>query len=299
MKYSKQIVSCMLAVGLLSACSANTTKNVENNTDNPIEKHEQTDQGKAQEETNGETTNTETGQTEDEQVAADDPSTDQTANSNDNSQTEMKENNQSDVIASIKKQLKTTLPVSLPNQLPLKGGKYLTATTKIEKNKYTIVFYESNKEVPINDSSLKKAPKKSIIAKYKVVKYSSLEKANEEISFEDFSKVGGQKMNLGHNIIGYQDAGAGALWTSWNEGRWAIATHTRTTKPELGLELAKQAVDYLEKNTLPIPKPNGSIRLDAIKSTENNVKWQNKNIVYSIEKVKDPIDALKTATSIE
>ncbi|MGG0655275.1 hypothetical protein [Rummeliibacillus pycnus] len=296
MRYSKQILSCMLAVGLLSACSGNVTKNVENNnTDNPTEKHEQTDQSKSEAATSGETTNTDA---EAEQTK-DDQSTNQPINSNNNSQTEINGNNQTDVIASIKKQLKTKLPVSLPSQLPLKEGKHLTATTTVEKNKYTVVFYEMDKEVPVNDPSLKKASKKSIIAKYTVVKYSSLEKANEKISFEDFSKAGGQKMNLGHNIIGYQDAGAGSLWTSWNEGRWSLATHTRTTKPELGLELAKQAVEFLETNSLPIPKPNGSIHLDAIKSTENNVKWQNNNIVYSIEKVNDPMDALKMATSMK
>lgn len=293
MKYSKQILSCMLAMGLLSACSENTTKNVENNTDHSIEKQEQTDQKKVEETTNGESTNTESDQTKDSQTAVDD----QTTNLDDKDQ---KVNNQADVIASIKKELNTKLPVLLPSQLPIKEGNYLTATTKIEKNKYTIVFYETKKKTPINDTSLKKnSLEKLILAKYSVVKYNSLEKANEVIGFEDFSKAGGQKMNLGHNILGYQDAGAGALWTSWNEGRWALATHTRTTKPELGLALAKQAVDFLEKNTLPIPKPNGSIRLDAIKSTENNVKWQNNNIVYSIEKVKNPLDALKIATSMK
>ncbi|WP_102693624.1 hypothetical protein [Rummeliibacillus pycnus] len=293
MKYSKQILSCMLAMVLLSACSENTTKNVENNTDHSIEKQEQTDQKKVEETTNGESTNTESDQTKDSQTAVDD----QTTNLDDKDQ---KVNNQADVIASIKKELNTKLPVLLPSQLPIKEGNYLTATTKIEKNKYTIVFYETKKRTPINDTSLKKnSLEKLILAKYSVVKYNSLEKANEVIGFEDFSKVGGQKMNLGHNIIGYQDAGAGALWTSWNEGRWALATHTRTTKPELGLALAKQAVDFLEKNTLPIPKPNGSIRLDAIKSTENNVKWQHNNIVYSIEKVKNPLDALKIATSMK
>ena len=293
MKYSKQILSCMLAMGLLSACS-NTTKNVVDNTDHSTEKHEQTEKSKAEETTSGESTNTKTNQTKDNQKAAAD---NQTTNSVGNSQ---KVNNQADVIASIKKELKTNLPVLLPSQLPIKEGQYLTATTKIEKNNYTIVFYESKKKVPVNDSSLKtNTLEKSIVAKYSVVEYNSLEKANEVIGFQDFSKAGGQKVNLGHNIIGYQDAGAGALWTSWNEGRWALATHTRTPKPELGLELAKQAVNFLEKNTLPIPKPNGSIRLDAITSTENNVKWQNNNIVYSIEKVKNPLDALKIATSMK
>lgn len=295
MKYSKQLVSCMLAICLLSACSANTEKRASNGDKNS----EQT----VQDDTNSQNIE-EKADADDEkdqqQTSEVKKTTEDATNSSTNNASVTNENDQTKIINAIKKELKTTgLPVQLPTVLPLKDGKYLTATTKVNKNNFLIVFYESDKKVKINDASLSKAPKKSIIAKYKVVKYSSLKKANEVISYEDFSKVGGQKMNLGHQIIGYQDAGAGALWTSWNEGRWALATHTRTTKPDQGLELAKQAVEFLETNTLPIPKPNGSIHLDAIKSTENNVRWQNKNIVFSIEKVKDPIDALKIATSVK
>lgn len=298
MKYSKQLVSCTLAICLLSACSADTGKSA-NNGDNGDTKSEQTVQGDTN--TQNAEEKTDTDEEKDQQQTAEVKKTaEDTTNSSTNNAPVTNEIDQTKMINAIKKEIKTTgLPVKLPTFLPLKDGKYLTATTKVEKNNYLIVFYESDKKLKVNDSSLSKAPKKSIIAKYKVVKYNSLKKANEVISYEDFSKVGGQKMNLGHQIIGYQDAGAGALWTSWNEGRWALATHTRTTKPDQGLELAKQAVEFLETNTLPIPKPNGSIHLDAIKSTENNVKWQNKNIVFSVEKVKDPIDALKIATSVK
>ncbi|WP_312753543.1 hypothetical protein [Rummeliibacillus suwonensis] len=291
MKYSKPLLSCMLVVGLLSACSTNKDN------DDSATKTEQTDQGET-----GTQTTEETTQTDDETVTEQDPTNEdeQTTNSNDDHSSETINNEQVDIINTIKKQLKTDLPVKLPTFLPLKDGKYLTATTKGEKNKYTVTFYETDQKVKINDPSLKKLSQKSRIASYKVVKYDSVQKANEVISFENFSKAGGQKVNLGHNIIGYQDAGAGALWTGWNEGRWALATHTRTTKPEQGLELAKQAVDFLEDNMLPIPKPNGSIHLDAISpSTENNVKWQNNNTVFTVEKVKEPIDALKIATSIK
>lgn len=293
MKYSKQILSCMLAMGLLSACSANTEEDVSNVDDSAAK----TDQSEADKQT-VETTHTDDDTKQVQTSEADQP-TEQTANSKDNHSTEAIEDEQSEILSAIKKELKTDLPVKLPTLVPLEDGKYVTATTKVDKNKYIVTFYEMDKQVKVNDPSLNKASKKSMIAKFKVVNYSNVKKANEVISFEDFSKVGGQKMNLGHNIIGYQDAGAGSLWTSWNEGRWALATHTEMTKPDLGLALAKQAVEFLETNTLPTPKPNGSIRLDAISSTENNVKWQNDNIVFSVEKVKDPIDALKMATSVK
>lgn len=295
MKYSKQLVSCIIATCLLSACSANAEKGTSNSDTNS----ESTVQVDTNSQTTEEKTNTD-DENEQQQTSEIKKTTDDTTTSSTNNSSVTNKEDQTKMIETIKKEVKTSgLPVELPTILPLKDGKYLSATTKAGKNNYSIVFYESDKNVKINDPSLRKAPKKSIIAKYKVIKYIDLNKVNTEISYEDFSKVGGQKVNLGHQIIGYQDAGAGALWTSWNEGRWALATHTRATKPEQGLELAKKAVEFLETNTLPVPKPNGSIHLDAIKSTENNVKWQNNNIVFSVEKVQDPIDALKIATSVK
>lgn len=279
MKLFKQMLSSLLIVILLVGCSGQAEKTAQ---DNQTEKTEQT--SKKESNTNE---NKENAKVVKEGKIVKDEST-----------TPVKQNDQADTIASIRKQIKTDLPILLPNQLPIKMGKYLTATTTLKKDQFTVVFYETNKQLSINDPSLKKMSK-DIVAKYKAVNYNSLNQANDQISFEDYSKVGGQRVNLGYHIMGYQDAGAGSLWTSWNEGRWALATHTRTANSERGLELAKQAVAFLEKNLLPIPKPNGSIRLDAMKSTENNVRWQNKTIVYSIEKVKNPIDVLKIATSIK
>lgn len=281
MRIFNQMLSYLLIGVLLGACSGQVEKTAQ---DNQKEKTEQT----TKKESNHTNSNKENAKVVKEGKIVKDEST-----------TPVKQNDQADTIASIRKQLKTDLPILLPNRLPIKMGKYLTATTTSKKNQFTVVFYETDKQLSINDPSLKKMSKDNIIAKYKAVKYDSLNQANDEISFEDYSKVGGQRVNLGHHIMGYQDAGAGSLWTSWNEGRWALATHTRTANSERGLELAKQAVEFLEKNLLPIPKPNGSIRLDAMKSTENNVRWQNKTIVYSIEKVKNPIDVLKIATSIK
>lgn len=281
MRLFKQMLSYLLIVILLVGCSGQVEKKAQ---DNKLEKTEKT--------TKKESNNTNQNKENAKVVKKD-------KNVKDESTTPVKQNNQADTIASIRKQLKTDLPILLPNRLPIKIGKYLTATTTSGKNQFTVVFYETDKQLSINDPSLKKMPKDNIVAKYKAIKYDSLNQANDQISFEDYSKVGGQRVNLGHHIRGYQDAGAGSLWTSWNEGRWALATHTRTANSKQGLDLAKQAVEFLEKNLLPIPKPNGSIRLDAMKSIENNVRWQNQTIVYSIEKVKNPIDVLKIATSIK
>ncbi|WP_053415211.1 hypothetical protein [Viridibacillus arvi] len=203
-----------------------------------------------------------------------------------------------EILKAIKTQLKTDLSKILPSKLPLSKGKHLTATTKSSANYYEVVFMESDKPIAINNKALKNKHKANVIARLNVKKYSNLTKSSEQIAFEDYSKLGGQKVNLGYGITGYQDAGAGSVFTSWNEGRWALNTRSLTTKGEQGVKLAKEATKLLETNTLPIPKPNGLVHLDVERSG-NRITWQKDKIVYTIDQVKDPLDALRIATSFE
>ena len=291
MKYPAKVVSCFLVVNLLGACSGNANQNTDkSNTDKETEKTTVVEKSENSKTTNSTGNINPTGTTNP-NAETENPKDVQSAIEN--------ESKNESVLTSIRKQLKTDLPVLVPNELPIENGKYLTAKTTSSNNQYTIVYYQTDKNTPVNDKTLEQAPKDSVIAKYEVKKYSNEKEANDVIGFEDFSKTGGQKVSLGHNITGYQDAAAGSQFTGWNEGRWAIATQTRTANPEKGLVLAKQAVEFLEKNTLPIPKPNGSIHLSATSSTGNMVKWQNNTIVYSIENVKDPMEALRIATSVK
>ncbi|WP_419960693.1 hypothetical protein [Psychrobacillus sp. BM2] len=202
---------------------------------------------------------------------------------------------QVEVIEAVKTDLKTDLTKLLPNELPLEKGKYLTAKTKSDESHYEVVFYESADPVAINQESL---ADDQIIARFYAQKYASLQEASEQVAFQNFSELGGQPIDLGYGITGYQDAGAGSMWTSWNEGRWAIAVHTRTSEGENGEKLAIEATDFLETHTLPIPKPNGFAHIDVHQS-DNRITWQKENVVYTIDEVKDPMIALKIATSIE
>lgn len=171
---------------------------------------------------------------------------------------------QQEVLSAIADELQTNVEKILPNHLPLEKGQHLTAKTESRQNEYFIDFYSTKELIPINNEILKEErPDIKKIANLKVKIYSSEKEADETIGFEDYSKVGGQKVDLGFEITGYQDAGVGNLWTSWNEGRWALATHTSIQQPEQGVDLAKQSVKYLEEHTLPIPKMYGAIRLDA------------------------------------
>jgi len=199
---------------------------------------------------------------------------------------------QSEVLQAIEKELHTKLPKKLPKQLPLKTNKHLTATTSATGTSYEVVFYETDKPVPINNKALKKNTDNATrIAKLHVNQYASEAKAAEQIGYTDYAQAGGSKVDLGHRIIGYQDAGAGSVFTSWNEGRWALEARALTSEAEKGRELAKQAVAYLEEHALPAPQRYGAIHLDT-EGNGNRAVWQKGKLVYEVDKVRDPMDVL-------
>lgn len=206
---------------------------------------------------------------------------------------------QQEVLSAIADELQTNVEKILPNHLPLEKGQHLTAKTESRQNEYFIDFYSTKDLIPINNEILKEErPDIKKIANLKVEIYSSEKEADETIEFEDYSKVGGQKVDLGFEITGYQDAGVGNLWTSWNEGRWALATHTSIQQPEQGVDLAKQSVKYLEEHTLPIPKMYGLIRLDATGDSHYAI-WTKGRVVVEVTEVSSAQNLLETIVSFE
>ena len=204
---------------------------------------------------------------------------------------------QQEVLKAIGNQLSTDLPIKLPKQLPITQGKHLSATTSSKTGMYTITFYESDEPIPINNPQLTDGTSSAqVIARLTVQQYASQQESNDQLSHQTFGEQGGGKVDLGYNLTGYQDAGAGSIYLGWNEGRWALATHARTENSEKGIELAKEAVAFLEKNRLPIPNPNGFAHLDA-EQGDNRILWQDKMIVYTIDQVVDPLNALKIAVA--
>ena len=112
------------------------------------------------------------------------------------------------------------------------------------------------------------------------MKHPSAEAAAEEIDQTVFKD--GKKVDLGHGITGYQDAGAGSLYTSWNEGRWAIITRSATQKSKENLTAAKDTVDFLEEHMMPVPKQYGQLHIDA-EQKGSMAKWQKQTYVYTLE----------------
>ena len=167
--------------------------------------------------------------------------------------------------------------ISLPSDFPVTQGMYLTAIASSKENVATFDFYETEKELAINDPEIKKNGQ--FIGHLEITKFETAEAASEEIDKTVFKD--GKTVNLGHGITGYQDGGAGSLFTSWNEGRWAITARSTTEKAEESLATAKETVDFLETNIMPIPKQYGHLHIDAEQSG-SLAKWQKQNFVYTL-----------------
>ncbi|WP_234417349.1 MULTISPECIES: hypothetical protein [unclassified Lysinibacillus] len=167
--------------------------------------------------------------------------------------------------------------VKVPTDFPVTKGSYLTAITTANNNVITFNFYETPSQLAINHNNIKQSGK--YVGQLTITKYASEKLASAEIDQSVFNE--GIAVDLGHGITGYQDAGAGSLFTSWNEGRWAIIARSLTEKATEGLTTAKETVEFLETHTLPIPKDYGSLHVDTEQSG-TIAKWQKENYLYSM-----------------
>lgn len=171
----------------------------------------------------------------------------------------------------------TDWDIKLPEGVPVTEGKYLTAIADSKKNLVTFKFYTTDKQLEINDSNIKKTG--DFVGQLVITNYPTVKSASEEIDQTVFSE--GKAVDLGFGITGYQDAGAGSLFTSWNEGRWAIIARSATEKSEESVAIAKETVEFLETHMLPIPKQYGYLHIDATHKG-SLAKWQKENYVYTL-----------------
>jgi len=167
--------------------------------------------------------------------------------------------------------------IDMPTDFPVSEGSFLTAITKTDNDVITFNFYETSEKLAINDKAIEQDG--TYIGQVTITKYDSKELAGEEIDQTVFDS--GQAVDLGYGITGYQDAGAGSLFTSWNEGRWAMIARSLTEKAEESLALAKETVEFLETNMLPVPKDYGYLHVDA-EQTGTMAKWQKEEYLFAM-----------------
>lgn len=129
----------------------------------------------------------------------------------------------------------------------------------------------------------------------KTFSFASEAEVTELVGHQDYTQAGGQPVQLNKAITAYEDAGAGSVFTSWNEGNWAMSVRALTANPEKGVALAKEIVDYLDTHLLP-PPVVGSLHADAEGGDNQVITWQMDHQLYHLEG-NDIMTLLAVATS--
>ena len=200
----------------------------------------------------------------------------------------------SSINANVKKQLTTDVPVLLPNYLKPVKEKYWTAKTISSKNKYYVKYYAVHKNVPINSVDLNKLKPQMTM---KGTTYKTEAAAKKALAYMDFTKQG-RKVSLGNRQKGYQDAGAGSLWTSWNHRDWAYTIHTTTKDRGGALEQAKKLVSFVHREPFEIKKDYGVIYVDDHEDY-SYFKMRKGLTVYEGQKLTMGSEIVKTIQSLK
>lgn len=211
---------------------------------------------------------------------------------------------QEKVIKDAKEQIKGSISPKLPIHLPLSSeDKNLSAATLSESDMYRVIFFESEKMIPVNSKELNNSTIAKPIAVIEVHQYKTEEEAKSKIGYIQPEGIqAGNPIDLGHSIQGYEDAGAGHKWLNWHEGRWYLQVQASNIEGNSDyVPLAKQMVSYLESNQLPVPHEYGSVKadIDSQKADNNRISWQEGTVVYTVSEVADPIDMLAIACNFD
>lgn len=180
-----------------------------------------------------------------------------------------------------REQIKSQLQqdILLPNPTVTKGN-YLATTVSDNGHVAQITYYESGTPYVVNDDAIPTEAK--LLARLEVTSFASEAEVTELVGHQDYKQAGGQPIQLNKAITAYQDAGAGSVFTSWNESNWAMTVRALTANSEKGVALAKEIVDYLDTHLLP-PPVVGSLHADAEGGDSQMISWQMDSQLYTVE----------------
>lgn len=188
----------------------------------------------------------------------------------------------------------------IPTNIPLTEGVFPTAYTSETDMGIQIDFYATTENVAYGDERLANGEfDDAKVASVTIDNYESNEAAAEQISQNNYAEIGGEEINMGYGITGYQDAGAGQISTGWNEGRWDFASQGPNDGKNQGLEIALGVVEYLENNLLPAPEDYGMGRFSVSNPESNQLACQKGNKVITIDGNTNPYKLLDMATYIQ
>ncbi|UQS84760.1 hypothetical protein MOO46_05815 [Apilactobacillus apisilvae] len=128
--------------------------------------------------------------------------------------------------------------------------------------------------------------------------YNNSSEASQNVDYQSSDSTKGlPSVDLGYNVKGHEDRGAGQAYVSTNFGNWSLVSHGNTQNGgDSALSNAKAATQFIQSNALPIPQGKGSIKLEN--DSQSSVTWQEGNVVYTV-KAPNVNSALKMATSIK
>lgn len=185
--------------------------------------------------------------------------------------------------------------VKMPQTLPRDESLFLNIASVGDKKELSVLYYNMNEALVMNHNALnQQAP----FASFKKTTYDTSGKAKEAVNYQ--YDDGGQKVDLGHSIDGYQQSGAGSTYLNWKEGNWSLVVRASNVLGQEPVTTAKEVVNYLEEAFLPVPKSVGQITIDlsAAGYQATTVVWQEDKVVYSVSH-EDPLPALEMAVSVE
>lgn len=209
-----------------------------------------------------------------------------------------KEMTTKEIVAEIRDTINADIEVELPKDVKVAEGKHLSAMTTSNTGSYEVAFYETDEPIDINDAQLEESEPIMLV---KGASYASTEEAKEQIGYQEIQD-GMPEVDLGYDITGYQDAGAGSSFITWHEGRWSMIVRARNDEAgnAAGLDLSKEIVEKLETQSLPVPHENGAGTFSSWDHDEvdtNRIAWQEEAVVYEVS-MADPLALIDCVTGL-
>ncbi|MGC6769579.1 hypothetical protein ACYSNR_14805 [Enterococcus sp. LJL128] len=172
---------------------------------------------------------------------------------------------------------------ALPSEiLTASTPNYVSAATTPSEDQanYRILYYAENHPIGLNSKELNELKP---IASFEKITFGTNEEAKAAV--DKLSDSGGNPVDLGFGLTGYMQGAAGSSYLTWAEGNWNLTVKASNIEGEDPVSLAKEVVNYLEKNALPAPDTDGKISLEVGENGDyqtNSVIWQKQNVVYKI-----------------
>lgn len=185
--------------------------------------------------------------------------------------------------------------VALPTEIPHTEGNVLNIASDGTEDSLSVLYFDMETPLILNKKELNN---ETPIAHFQKETYPTKQEAEEAVSLRVDTQ--GQKVDLGYGITGFQQGAAGSSYLAWQEGNWHLVVRASNIEQQDPVAMAKEIVEYLEKEMLPAPEEVGQITVDMNDSSyrSNEVSWQVGKVAYTIRH-QDPIAALTMAVSME